>query len=111
MPKTSCRTCFHTTPCFSYGGAIALVLEPLMLAAGPPFVHVVLVEPALELDATQLEGMRIGLIDEVARVRTWEKYMEESPRWGERDAREKSFGSGLCWQLQAIIQTHSLLDS
>ncbi|KAF9037797.1 alpha/beta-hydrolase [Hymenopellis radicata] len=81
----------------SYGGAIALVLAPLMLAAGAPFVHVVLVEPALELDATQLEGMRIGSIDEVTRVRTWEKYMEENPRWGERDARAKTFGAGLCW--------------
>lgn len=83
--------------CRPRGGAIALLLAPLMLDMGCSHVHIVLVEPALELDDDQLEDMRIGSIDEVTRVRTWEKYMEENPRWGERDARVKSVGAGLCW--------------
>lgn len=97
-PLLSTSQPYDTVLGHSFGGAVALALAPMMLAAGAPFVHVVLVEPALELTDEQLEEMRVGSIDEVTNVRTWQKYMEENPLWHQKDAIVKNFGATTCWE-------------
>lgn len=96
VPLLSAQFQYDTVIGHSFGGPIALALVPLMLEAGAQFVHVVLVEPALELSNSSLHEMKAESVDEVTNVKYWQTYMQENPQWQERDAKVKSFGAQTC---------------
>lgn len=81
----------------SLGGLVTLALiKHLALAAVETRIHLVLVDPPLEMDSVELEGVKRAVIAEVKDVPTAEQYLRDFKLWTRRDAVLKVTAAQLC---------------
>jgi pimeloyl-ACP methyl ester carboxylesterase len=78
----------------SLGGVIAMALIPHLLPA--PKLRLVLVGPALDIDAPSIALVREDVVDETSHPGTVASYQAANPRWTEADCAIKVLGAVLC---------------